>query len=146
MQQSHIPKAIDSDSFLNFLSYYADQFKRSCGFGRWLKEYQDMDERGLFAPRILKQLFKQTFTDTFSLGFIRKQAVYYIGYKALDAAEVLERQRESYLYKVVTITGHQAQDEDGDELVDLEYGEAVRIRNAYNQEMEEELFKIEKQC
>ena len=105
-----------------------------------------MDERGLFAPRILKQLFKQTFTDTFSLGFIRKQAVYYIGYKALGAAEVLERQRESYLYKVVTITGHQAQDEDGDELVDLEYGEAVRIRNAYNQEMEEELFKIEKQC
>ena len=137
-----IPDVIDKPQFLKFIEYYTKKFKANKGFGRWLYEYNDMDERGLFKPTIVKELYKKILLDKFYLGFIKKQAIYYIGIYAQDAAEKYYAMRELYSYKIVVVTGETAVDDDDDEYIDLEYDEAVEICKALNEEAEEQLFFV----
>ena len=71
-----IPEAVYHPQFLKFVEYYTNIFKRRHGFGRWIKEYQDMDEKGLFVPRILRLFYIQILGNTFKLDFQRKMAVW----------------------------------------------------------------------
>ena len=122
-----IPDVIDKPQFLKFVEVYAKKFRANNGFGRWLHEYQE---------KILQ--------DNFHLGFIREQAIYYIGVFAQDAAEAYYKTREAYLYKITIITGETAVDDDNDEYTELEYDEAVEICKALNDEAEEELFFVKR--
>lgn len=142
--EKQIPEIVNKPQFLKFVEVYAKKFKAQNGFGRWLHEYQDMDARGLFAPVILKALYIKILLDKFYLGFIREQAVFYIGVHAQDAAEAYYKAREDYLYKITVITGETALDDDDDEYINLEYDEAVEICKALNDEAEEELFYIKR--
>lgn len=139
-----LPEVIDKPQFLKFVEIYAKKFKASNGFGRWLHEYQDMDARGFFKPIILRELYRKILLGTYCLGFIRKQAIWYICVLAQEAAEKYYRTRESYLYKITVVTGETAVDDDDDEYTELEYDEAVEICNALNEEAEEELFFVKR--
>lgn len=137
-----IPDVIDTPQFLKFVEVYTKKFRANNGFGRWLYEYQDMEARGLFKPNVIKALYKKILQDKFYLGFIREQAVYYIGVYAQEAAEAYYKSREEYLYKIVIITGETAVDDDDDEYTELDYDEATEICKALNEEAEEELFFV----
>ena len=137
-----IPDVIDKPQFLKFVEVYTKKFIANNGFGRWLHEYKDMEARGLFKPAIVKALYKKILQDNFHLGFIREQAIYYIGVFAQDATEAYYKAREMYLYKIVIITGETAVDDDDDEYTELEYDEAVEICKSLNEEAEEELFFV----
>ena len=139
-----IPDVIDKPQFLKFVEVYTKKFRANNGFGRWLHEYQDMEARGLFKPAIVKALYKKILQDNFYLGFIREQAIYYIGVFAQDAAEAYYKAREDYLYKITIITGETAVDDDDDEYTELEYDEAVEICKTLNDEAEEELFFVKR--
>lgn len=139
-----IPDVIDKPQFLKFVEVYTKKFIANNGFGRWLHEYKDMEARGLFKPAIVKALYKKILQDNFHLGFIREQAIYYIGVFAQDATEAYYKTREMYLYKIVIITGETAVDDDDDEYTELEYDEAVEICKSLNEEAEEELFFVKR--
>lgn len=139
-----IPDVIDKPQFLKFVEVYTKKFRANNGFGRWLHEYQDMEARGLFKPAIIKALYKKILQDNFHLGFIREQAVYYIGVFAQDAAEAYYKTCDAYLYKITIITGETAVDDDDDEYTELEYNEAIEICKALNEEAEEELFFVKR--
>lgn len=142
--RNQLPEVIDKPQFIKFIEIYTKKFKAQNGFGRWLHEYQDMDARGLFKPAIVKELYKKILLGTYCLGFIRKQAIYYIGVLAQEATEAYYKTREAYLYKITVITGETAVDDDNDEYTELEYDEAVEICNALNEEAEEELFFVKR--
>lgn len=139
-----IPDIINTPVFLKFVDVYIKKFKANNGFGRWLYEYKDMDSKGLFKPNIIRALYIKVLLGTFNLGFIRQQAVYYIGIYAQDAAEAYRKSQESYLYKIIIITGETAVDEDDEEYVNLEYDEAEEICKYLNEEAEEELFLVKR--
>ena len=50
-----VPKEISSDKFIKFVKYYADKFIRQNGLGRWLAEYNRMQNANLFEPHSLRQ-------------------------------------------------------------------------------------------
>lgn len=141
---SKIPDVVYHPQFLKFVEYYAKVFKAQHGFGRWLKEYQDMEAKGLFAPRILRLFYMQILGNTFKLDFQREQAVWYICCYAKDAAEAYIDERINALYDVRVITGELAYDDDDDPYTDLTYEEATQIVNALNEEAEEELFVMKR--
>ena len=103
-----------------------------------------MEKKGLFSPRILRTFYIQICTDRFDLGFIRDEAVWHICSQAVDAAKTYIEERVNSMYKIVLITGEQAEDEDGDPYTELTYEEAQEICQALNEEAEEELFKMKK--
>lgn len=137
-----IPKVIDTPLFLKYADIFAKKFKAQRGFGRWLKEYQEMEAKGLFKASILRVLYKKILAGTFRLTFIEQQAVYYIGILAQDAAQTFYDARDNRLYKICVITGEIAVDEDDEEYIDLEYDEAEQICRLLNEEAEEKLFNI----
>lgn len=144
MKSSKIPDVINTPVFLKYVEYYFKEFRSHDGFGRWLHEYEDMEKRGLFKPNVIKALYIKILTDTFYLGFIREQAIYYIGVYAQDAAQAYYDNIDSYLYKICVITGEIAVDEDNDEYIELSYDEATQICKSLNEEAEEELFVIKR--
>ena len=139
-----VPEIVKEPIFLKFVEHYAKRFRARNGFGRWLHEYQDMEAKGLFSPKILRAFYIQICTDKFDLGFIKDEAVWYICSQAVDAAKAYIEERVNSTYRIVVLTGEQAEDEDGDPYTDLTYEEAVEICQALNEEAEEELFKIQK--
>lgn len=139
-----VPEIVKEPIFLKFVEYYAKRFKEQNGFGRWLHEYEDMEAKGLFAPKILRTFFIQIHIGTFDLGFIRDDAIWYICSQAVDAAKTYIDERVNSVYRLILVTGEQAEDEDGDPYTDLSYEEAKEICQALNEEAEEELFKIER--
>ena len=141
---SKIPEAIYHPQFLKFVEYYVEAFKARNGFGRWLKEYQDMETKGLFAPRILRLFYIQILGNTFKLDFQREQAIWDICCSAKDATEAYIDERVNALYDVRVITGELAYDEDDDPYTGLTYEEATQIVKALNEEAEEELFVIKR--
>ena len=53
-----IPPAIYTNHFLRFLGYYAKNFKATNGYGKyWLKEWERMEEKGMFKPEKLRELY-----------------------------------------------------------------------------------------
>ena len=139
-----VPEVVKEPIFLKFVEHYTKKFKEHNGFGRWLHEYEDMDSKGLFAPKILRTFYIQLCTDKFDLGFIRDEAVWHICSQAVDAANAYIDERVNSIYRIVLITGEQAEDEDGDPYTELTYEEAEEICRALNEEAEEELFKMQK--
>lgn len=138
-----ISAIVDTPEFLKFVKVYTQKFKDEKGFGgRWLYEYKDMEARGLFKPNIVRALYKKILLGTCRLGFIREQAIYYIGIYAQDAADAYIKAQEASMYKIIVVTGEIAVDDDGDEYTELEYEEAKEICKALNEEAEEELFLI----
>ena len=139
-----IPEIVYHPQFLKFIGYYAKAFIKRRGFGRWLKEYRDMEEQGLFAPRVLRLFYIQILGNTFRLDFQKEQAVWDICSSARDAAEAYIDERVNALYDIRVITGELAYDEDDDPYTDLTYEEATQIVKALNEEAEEELFVMKR--
>jgi len=139
-----LPEVVYHPQFLRFIDYYAKAFIKRRGFGRWLKEYQDMEKQGLFAPRALRLFYIQILGNTFKLDFQKKQAVWDICYCARDAAEAYIDERINALYDIRVITGELAYDDDDDPYTDLTYEEAIQIVKALNEEAEEELFVMKR--
>lgn len=139
-----IPEVVYHPQFLRFIDIYAKAFIAQKGFGRWLKEYQDMEERGLFAPRALRLFYIQILGNTCKLDFQREQAVWVICFHAREAAEAYIDERINSLYDIRTITGELAYDEDDDPYTNLTYEEAIQIVKALNEEAEEELFVMKR--
>lgn len=134
-----IPQVVYTDQFLKFVAIYANRFKASNGYGRWLAEYSRMDERGWFEPEKLRELYIDILKDINTLSYIYWDAVHYIGSQALNAAK-------SYVsinsYDIRIITGEIAENDDGEKLIDLSIEDAISICKSMNEEAEEILFKV----
>ena len=141
---SKVSEIVQHPQFLRFVQHYANLFISRKGFGRWLKEYQDMEAKGLFAPRVLRLFYIQILTDTFKLDFQREQAIWYICCNAESATKAYIDERENSLYNICVITGEIAYDDDDDPYTNLTYEEATQIVKALNEEAEEELFHIKR--
>lgn len=139
-----ISDVIYKPMFLKFVEHYAKKFRARNGYGRWLHEYQDLENRGMFKPAIIRDQYIKMLKDQFYLGYIKGTAFWYIGVYAQEAAEKYYDNIDSYLYKICVITGETAVDEDDDEYIELSYDEASQICKALNEEAEEELFIIKK--
>ena len=139
-----VPDYINTPVFLNFVEHYYKKFRANNGYGRWLHEYQQMEEQGLFKPTIIRALYIKMLTDTFYLGYIKGTAIWYVGIYAQDATKLYFENLAFNQYKICVITGETAVDEDGDEYIELSYDEAIQICKSLNDEAEENLFKIVK--
>lgn len=139
-----ISDVLDKPMFLKFVEHYTKKFRAQNGYGYWLHEYQDLENRGMFKPAIIRDQYIKMLKGQFYLGYIKGTAFWYIGVHAQEAAERYYDNVDSYLYKICVITGETAIDEDDDEYIELSYDEASQICKALNEEAEEELFIIKK--
>lgn len=134
-----IPQVIYTDQFLRFVAVYANRFKATNGYGRWLAEYRRMDEHGWFKPEKLRELYVDILKDTSTLSYIYWDAVHYICIQALDAAKAFALTNS---FEIRVITGEIAFNDDDEELKDLSMEEALAICKAMNDEAEEHLFDV----
>lgn len=134
-----IPQVIYTDQFIRFVAVYANMFKATNGYGRWLAEYKWMDEHGWFKPEKLRELYIDILKDTSTLSYVYWDAVHYICIHALDAAEAFASVNS---FDVRVITGEIAVNDDDEELTGLSMEEAISICNAMNEEAEELLFRV----
>ena len=116
-------------TFLDKIQEYAEDFKRKKGFGRWLKEYEDMDLAGFFEPEELKKLYIDYIKGKFIYGYIYSTAVYYIGVMAYDDTVHYLNNAE---FCILNNDGTMYLDEDNDELTELEFSEALSICKSIN--------------
>lgn len=115
--------------FLNKVQKYVDKFKQSNGFGKWLKEYERMDKNGLFEPTKVRKLYIDYLEDSFLYGYIQLSAIHYIAVQAFDeTAQILANSE----FCIMTNEGGIYVDEDGDEVTELEFSEALDICKAIN--------------
>ena len=138
-QAIKIPSEIDTPQFLRMANYFASRFKATLGYGRWLVEYQEMDEKGLFDAIKLRSIFKDILQNKFTGSFIVRDAVYNICINALESAKAL---LEDSFYDIRLITGETAEDDNGMPLTNLSFDDALHICKAMNEEAEEHLFDI----
>ena len=134
-----IPQVIYTDQFLRFVAVYANKFKATNGYDRWLAEYRRMNEHGWFKPEKLRELYIDILKDTSTLSYIYLDAVQYICIQALDAAKAFASANS---FDVRVITGEIAVNDDDEELTDLSLEEALSICKAMNEEAEELLFRV----
>lgn len=134
-----IPEVIYTDQFLRFVAVYANRFRATNGYGRWLAEYRRMDEQGMFKPEKLRELYVDILKDTSTLSYIYWDAVHYICIQALDAAKAFASANS---FDVRVITGEIAVNDNDEELTCLSMEEAISICNAMNEEAEELLFRV----
>lgn len=134
-----IPEVIYTDQFLRFVTVYANRFKATNGYGRWLAEYRRMDEQGMFKPEKLRELYVDILKDTSTLSYIYWDAVHYICIQALDATKAFVSANS---FEIRVITGEIAFNDDNEELKDLSMEEALTICKAMNDEAEELLFRV----
>lgn len=134
-----IPEIIYTNQFLKFVAVYANRFRMTKGFGRWLAEYKRMDEQGMFVPEKLRELYIKILDGSNTLSFIYWEAVHYICIQALDAAKAFA---SSNSFEIRVITGEIAFNDDDEELKDLSMEEALAICKAMNDEAEELLFRV----
>ena len=134
-----IPRVIYTGQFLRFVAVYANRFKATNGYGRWLAEYSRMDEHGWFKPEKLRELYIDILKDTSALSYIYWDAVHYICIQALDATKAFVSANS---FEIRVITGEIVFDDDNKELTGLSMEEAISICNAMNEEAEELLFRV----
>lgn len=134
-----IPQVVYTDQFLRFVAVYANRFKATNGYDKWLAEYRRMDEHGWFKPEKLRELYVDILKDTSTLSYIYRDAVHYICIQALDAAKAFA---SANLFDVRVITGEIAINDDDEELTGLSMEEAISICNAMNEEAKELLFRV----
>lgn len=140
MAATNIPLAIYSLLFIKFVSAQIKQFKQQNGFGRWLVEYQDMDNKGLFEPKQIRKQFIKILCGTYDLGFIRKQAIWYICLNALDA--IKDYDEDSIFDIRLSTTGEIALDDDDNELDCLSLDDAISICLQMNTEEGKLLYNV----
>ena len=104
-----IPQVIYTDQFIRFVAVYANMFKATNGYGRWLAEYKWMDEHGWFKPEKLRELYIDILKDTSTLSYVYWDAVHYICIHALDAAEAFASANS---FDIRVITGEIAVNDD----------------------------------
>ena len=139
MKKEELYRLIDSEEFISNLQLYADKFRKSKGFGTWLAEYKRMDKAGYFEPKMLKDNFIKILRDVSSLQYIYWEAIHYIGQQALDkTADDIN----SYYYEIRCITGEVAEDDNGEELIYLDFDTASSLCKSMNDEAEELLFRV----
>lgn len=134
-----IPEVIYTDQFLRFVAVYANRFKATNGYGRWLAEYKRMDEQGMFKSEKLRELYIKILDDSNTLSYIYWDAVHYICIQALDAAKAFALTNS---FEIRVITGEIAFDDNDEELTGLSMEEALTICKAMNDEAEELLFRV----
>lgn len=134
-----IPSIVHSECFLWFVAYFLYIFKKNQGYGRWLKEYQQMDAKDWFTPKKLKELYIPILEGTSRLSYIYWDAVNSICTQALDRATAFMTIQH---YEIRTITGVIAIDDNDFELTGLTLNYAIKTCKAMNEEAEEELFKV----
>lgn len=154
-----LPLVIDTPCFLWFVEYYTQFFfrqngrhywirhdgsyakwrKNHRGYGRWLNEYRLMDAQGMFTPERLQELYKPILMDTSKLPYIQWDAVNYICSRAQQMSEQFIIHQT---YEIRIITGELALDDNDRELTGLSLNSALKLRNAMNEEAEEELFVV----
>lgn len=134
-----IPQVINTAQFLKFVAVYANKFKASNGYGRWLIEYKKMDESGMFKPENIREQYIKILEGTSRLSYIYWDAIRYIGLQALDATKAFV---SSNSFEIRVITGEIAVDDDDEELTGLSIEEALSICKAMNEEAEELLFRV----
>lgn len=134
-----IPEVVYTDQFLRFVAVYANKFRATNGYGRWLAEYKRMDEQGMFKPEKLRELYIKILDGSNTLSYIYWEAVHCICVQALDAAKTFALTNS---FEIRVITGEIAFDDNDEELTDLSMEEAISICNAMNEEAEELLFRI----
>ena len=134
-----IPEVIYTNQFLKFVAVYANRFRMTKGFGRWLAEYKCMDKHGMFKPEKLRELYIKILDGSNTLSFIYREAVHYICVQALDAAKAFALTNS---FEIRVITGEIAFNNDDEELKDLSMEEALMICKAMNDEAEEPLFRV----
>ena len=134
-----IPEIIYTNQFLKFVAVYANRFKMTKGFGRWLAEYKRMDEQGMFAPEKLRKLYIKILDGSNTLSYICWEAVHYICIQAFDAAKTFALTNS---FEIRVITGEIAFNGNDEELKDLSMEEALAICKAMNDEAEEHLFDV----
>lgn len=114
--------------------------------GRWLYEYEQMYVKGQFEPRSLRAQYINILLNKSELEFHERQAVFEICTYAEIATTAYIAEKVIARYRIIVFTGEQAYDDDDDPYENLEYDEAHQICDALNEEAEEELFKVKKQC
>lgn len=119
---------MSTQAFLDKLQKRATEFKSTNGFGRWLKEYQNMEADGLFEPVALKNLYIDYLKDKFEYGYMYLSAVKYIATLAYD--DTVQYLANSD-FCIMTNEGEIAKDDDY-ELIELEFCEALDICKAIN--------------
>ena len=134
-----IPEVIYTDQFLRFVVVYVNKFRATNGYGRWLAEYKQMDEQGMFKPEKLRELYIKILDGSNTLSYIYWDAVHYICIQALDAAKAFALTNS---FEIRVITGEIAFNDDDEELKDLSMEEALTICKAMNDEAEELLFRV----
>ena len=140
----NVSEVLEHPQFLKFVEHYTTVFKTTGCLGRWIKEYQDMEDKGQFAPKVIKALYINILRGTSHLDFQRRQVVWFIGRYAEDAAKAYVDEKANSLYEIRVITGELAYDDDDDPYTDLTYEEATQIVKALNEEAEEELFTMKR--
>lgn len=127
-------------AFVNAVDKRAKAFKASNGFGRWLREYQQMDENGLFRPNELISIYKAHLNKTSTLGFLQRQAAYYICTLALeDTVKMLATSS----FDIQLESGGLYKDEDGDTIEEVEYLEALQLAASINSDSEDKVCIVE---
>lgn len=134
-----IPQVIYTDQFLRFVAIYANRFKATNGYGKWLAEYRRMDEHGWFKPEKLRELYIKILDGSNTLSYIYWDAVHYICVQALDAAKAFASANS---FDVRVITGEIAVNDNDEELTCLSMEEAISICDVMNEEAEELLFRV----
>lgn len=134
-----IPQVIYTDQFLRFVAIYANRFKASNGYGKWLVEYKRMDESGWFKPEKLREFYADILKGTSTLSFIYKDAVCYICAQALNATKTFASVNS---FDIRVITGEIAINDNDEELTGLSIEEAISICDSMNEEAEEILFRV----
>ncbi len=136
---AEIPQIINTDQFLRFVAVYANRFRATNGYGRWLAEYRRMDEQGMFKPEKLRELYIKILDGSNTLSYIYWDAVHYICIQALDATKAFVSANS---FEIRVITGEIAVNDNDEELTCLSMEEAISICNAMNEEAEELLFRV----
>lgn len=134
-----IPQVIYTDQFLRFVAVYANRFKATNGYGRWLAEYEHMDKADMFKPENIREQYIEILNGTSRLSYIYWDAIHHIGIQALDATKAFV---SADSFEIRVITGEIAFDDNDEELTGLSMEEAISICNAMNEEAEELLFRV----
>lgn len=134
-----IPQVIYTDQFLRFVAVYANRFRATNGYGRWLAEYRRMDEQGMFKPEKLRELYIKILDGSNTLSYIYWDAVHYICVQALNATKTFASVNS---FDIRVITGEIAINDNDEELTGLSMEEAISICDSMNEEAEEMLFRV----
>lgn len=139
MDKEKLYKLISSKEFICNLRLFVDKFKKSKSSGALCVEYKKISATGYLEPQALKDNFIKVLKDINTSQFLYWEAIHYIG---LQALEKTIDDIDSYYYEIRCITGEVAEDDNGEELIYLDFNEANSICKSMNDEAEEILFKV----